>query len=139
MHKGQLFNSEVVQALSKMGHTDQIAIGDAGLPIPNAVQRIDLALTYGIPTFMQVFESLSKEMQIEKVILAQEVIAQNPTIHNKILKQLKKIKQTQQNSVEIVYVSHEELKQQTHHCKAVIRTGECTPYANIILQSGVIF
>lgn len=139
MHKGQLFNSEIVQALSKMGHTDQIAIGDAGLPIPNAVQRIDLALTYGIPTFMQVFESLSKEMQIEKVILAQEVIAQNPTIHNKILKQLKKIKQTQQNSVEIVYVSHEELKQQTHHCKAVIRTGECTPYANIILQSGVIF
>lgn len=139
MHKGQLFNSEIVQALSKMGHTDQIAIGDAGLPIPNAVQRIDLALTYGIPTFMQVFESLSKEMQIEKVILAQEVIAQNPTIHNKILKQLKKIKQSQQSNVEIVYVSHEELKQQTHHCKAVIRTGECTPYANIVLQSGVIF
>lgn len=139
MHKGQLFNSEIVQALSKMGHTDQIAIGDAGLPIPNAVQRIDLALTYGIPTFMQVFESLSKEMQIEKVILAQEVIAQNPTIHNKILKQLKKIKQSQESSVEIVYVSHEELKQQTYHCKAVIRTGECTPYANIILQSGVIF
>ena len=37
------------------------------------------------------------------------------------------------------FVPHTELKARTHDCKAVIRTGETTPYANIILQSGCIF
>ena len=41
--------------------------------------------------------------------------------------------------VEVEYVSHVGLKQMTRECKAVIRTGETTPYANIILQSGCIF
>ena len=41
--------------------------------------------------------------------------------------------------VEVQFVSHVELKEQTKTCKAVIRTGETTPYANIILQSGCIF
>ncbi|MBQ5866520.1 MAG: D-ribose pyranase, partial [Oscillospiraceae bacterium] len=42
-------------------------------------------------------------------------------------------------NVEVEYVTHVELKAQTHDCKAVIRTGETTPYANIILQAGCIF
>ena len=40
---------------------------------------------------------------------------------------------------EIEFVSHSELKKMTEDCKAVIRTGETTPYSNIILQSGCIF
>lgn len=139
MHKGQLFNSEIIKILSRMGHTDQIAIGDAGLPIANDISRIDLALTYGVPSFMQVFQTVSHDMQIEKVILAEEIIAHNPQIHEQILEQIKKIEQVQHNCIDILYLSHEQLKQQTHHCKAVIRTGECTPFANVILQSGVIF
>lgn len=139
MYKGQLLNSEILQILSKMGHSDQIAIGDAGLPIPNNIQRIDLALTYGIPSFMQVFESLSKDMQIEKVILAEEIIYRNPDLHRQVLKQIEKFEQLQKNTIETTYITHEMLKVQTHHCKAVIRTGECSPFANIILQSGVIF
>ncbi|OCG01210.1 D-ribose pyranase [Gilliamella sp. wkB112] len=139
MRKGQLFNSNICQILSKMGHTDQIAIGDAGLPIPDSTLRIDLALTYGIPSFMQVFESLSQDMQIEKVILASEIIDKNPAIHAQIVKRLKEIENIQKNSIDIIYLTHEQLKLQTQHCKAVIRTGECSPFANIILQSGVIF
>ena len=40
---------------------------------------------------------------------------------------------------EIQFVLHSDLKKMTKTCKAVIRTGETTPYANIILQSGCIF
>jgi D-ribose pyranase len=40
---------------------------------------------------------------------------------------------------EIQFVFHSDLKKMTKTCKAVIRTGETTPYANIILQSGCIF
>jgi D-ribose pyranase len=139
MYKSKLFNSEIIQVLSKMGHTDQIAIGDAGLPIPEQAKRIDLALTTGVPSFMQVLELVSGSMQIEKVILAEEILEYNPEIHKKISKQIKQIEKAQKNKIDILYVTHEMLKIQTQDCKAVIRTGECSPYANIILQSGVIF
>ena len=139
MYKSRLFNSEIIQILSKMGHTDQIAIGDAGLPIPENVKRIDLALTFGLPSFLQVFESVSESMQIEKVILAEEIFEHNPEIHKKILEQIQQVEKFQKNKIDITYITHEMLKIQTNKCKAVIRTGECSPYANIILQSGVIF
>lgn len=139
MYKSQLFNSEIIQVLSKMGHTDQIAIGDVGLPIASDIQRIDLAVTYGIPSFIQVFQAVSQEMQIEKVILAEEIIKKNCEMHKIILEQIRNLEKTQNKSIEIIYVSHEKLKLQTHYCKAVIRTGECSPFSNIILQSGVIF
>ena len=139
MYKSRLFNSEIIQILSKMGHTDQIAIGDAGLPIPENVKRIDLALTFGLPSFLQVFESVSESMQIEKVILAEEIFEHNPEIHKKILEQIQQVEKFQKNKIDITYITHEMLKIQTNECKAVIRTGECSPYANIILQSGVIF
>lgn len=139
MYKSRLFNSEIIQILSKMGHTDQIAIGDAGLPIPENVKRIDLALTFGLPSFLQVFESVSESMQIEKVILAKEIFEHNPEIHKKILEQIQQVEKFQKNKIDITYITHEMLKIQTNKCKAVIRTGECSPYANIVLQSGVIF
>lgn len=139
MHKGQLFNSQICQILSKMGHTDQIAIGDAGLPIPDSTFRIDLALTYGIPSFLQTFEIVSEDMQIEKILLAKEIIDSNRNIHEQILKRVKYLEEVQKKCIGIMYITHDMLKQQTQQCKAVIRTGECSPYANIILQSGVIF
>lgn len=139
MRKGQLFNANICQALAKLGHTDCIAIGDAGLPIPESTQRIDLALTYGIPSFIDTFKVITTDMQIEKVILADEIKLHNPTIHQQILARIKDVEQQQKNSIIIEYLAHEAFKGQTAACKAVIRTGECSPYANIILQSGVFF
>ena len=72
-------------------------------------------------------------MKIEKIVLAEEIKTQNPAV----LSQIEKLFEGQQ--VEVEYVPHTELKAQTHDCKAVIRTGETTPYANIILQAGCIF
>jgi D-ribose pyranase len=36
-------------------------------------------------------------------------------------------------------VTHEDLKARSHSARAVIRTGEFTPYANVILVAGVVF
>ena len=72
-------------------------------------------------------------MKIEKIILAEEIKVQNP----EVLQQIQSLFDGQ--TIEVEYVSHTELKAKTRDCKAVIRTGETTPYANIILQSGCIF
>ena len=131
MKKTKMINSEISYTISKMGHTDSLTIGDCGLPIPNEVNRIDLALKYGVPTFLETLDTVLEELCVEEIVIANEIIENNEIIHNEILKRFENIK--------ITYVSHEEFKNQTKESKAVVRTGECSPYANIILKSGVVF
>ena len=131
MRKGKLLNSVIVSSLSKLGHTDQLTIGDAGLPIPDTTKRIDLALVKGVPGFVETVKAVAEDMVIESVILAEEIKTENPDV----LAEMEKLF----GDIEIVFVSHEAFKKQTSVSKAVIRTGECSPYANIILQSGVNF
>ncbi len=131
MRKGNILNSEIISVLSKMGHTDKICIADAGLPIPDHVKRIDLSLIKGMPSFMDTLQTVLSDYECESYILAEEIEEYNTSIHHDI--------QTMLKGKKALYVNHEEFKMMLHDMKAVIRTGECTPYANIILESGVIF
>ncbi|MCT6517866.1 D-ribose pyranase [Proteus vulgaris] len=139
MKKGVLLNSPISSVISRLGHTDKITIADAGLPIPSSVERIDLALTQGIPDFMSVLQTITHEMQVEAVMLADEIKTINPSLFNEITSYLHLLEQEQKKPIQIISVSHETLKKQLTENKAVIRTGECTPYANIVLFSGVTF
>lgn len=133
MKRHGILNSDISRVLSYMGHTDCICIGDCGLPIPDETERIDLAVKFGVPTFMDVLKEVGNNMKIEKIVLAEEIKEHNPQVLAEITEYFKG------QDVEVEYVSHVGLKQMTRECKAVIRTGETTPYANIILQSGCIF
>ena len=139
MKKGVLLNSDVSAVIARLGHTDQLTLCDAGLPIPATTQRIDLALTQGVPTFMQVFAAVTQEMQVESAILAEEIVKQNPQLHETLLAELSALGQRQGNTINVRYISHQAFKAQTEHSRAVIRSGECSPYANVILCAGVTF
>lgn len=139
MKKGVLLHSDISSVISQLGHTDQIVIADAGLPIPATTARIDLALTHNVPGFLQVLDVVTAEMQVEAAILAQEIIEKNTTLHEALLKQLAQLEQHQGNTISLHYVSHEEFKKQSSQSRAIIRTGECSPYANVILCAGVTF
>lgn len=131
MRKTKLLNSQISSVISEMGHTDSLAIGDCGLPIPKDVKRIDLAIIKNLPTFIDTLKAVLLELEIEEVILATET----EKISNDLYKEIKK----EIGDVKVTFVSHEKLKENLKECKAVIRTGEQTPYANIILKSGVVF
>ncbi|WP_027626791.1 D-ribose pyranase [Clostridium lundense] len=131
MKKIGILNSNISSVISKMGHTDSLAIGDCGLPIPEETERIDLALIKGIPTFMDTLKAVLMELKVEEVQIATETMEVSPILYKEIEKELGNIK--------ITFISHEELKNRLKNCKAVIRTGEQTPYANVILKSGVVF
>lgn len=133
MKRHGILNGDISRVLSYLGHTDCIAIGDCGLPIPDQVERIDLALAFGEPGFLRTLELVLQDMKVEKIILAEEIKQQNPVV----LKGVQALFAGQ--GVEVEFVPHTELKAKTEDCKAVIRTGETTPYANIILQAGCIF
>ena len=135
MKRQGILNSDISRVLGYMGHTDQICIGDCGLPIPEETERIDLAVRFGRPSFMGVLREGAADMKVEKIILAEEIKTRNPAVE----KEIEQLFAETGAACETVYVPHTELKEMTKHCKAVIRTGEITPYANIILQSGCIF
>ncbi|WHY01137.1 D-ribose pyranase [Neobacillus sp. DY30] len=131
MKRYGILNSHISKVLADFGHTDYIVIADAGLPIPEGVKKIDLAVKTGMPSFIDVVNAVEEDMVIEKVMIASEIEEGNPK-HADYLKEKFADKEIEQ-------VSHEEFKQLTKQAKAVIRTGEITPYANCILQSGVFF
>lgn len=129
MKKTKMINSELSYVISQMGHTDSLTIGDCDLPIPSQTKRIDLALTLNVPTFIQTLDVILEELCVEEAIIATEIKEINPEVYKAIKKRVSNLQE----------VSHEEFKVLTKDSKAVVRTGECSPYANIILKSGVVF
>jgi D-ribose pyranase len=51
MKRYGILNSHISKVLANLGHTDFIVIADAGLPIPDGVKKIDLAVKTGMPSF----------------------------------------------------------------------------------------
>ena len=131
MKKYGALNSEIDKLLADLGHTDQLTIGDLGLPVPTGVKKIDLALKLGSPSFEEVLLVMQQEMAVEAIVLADEIKTENA-------EQWQLIQKTFPN-VPIRFVPHEAFKEETKESKAIIRTGEATPYSNIILQAAVIF
>lgn len=130
MKKSPLLNIALSQLVASLGHGDMVVIGDAGLPVPPGVPLIDLAVTRGIPAFMDTLNAVLAEMQVEYHIVADELPGRSPdmAIHIDALSLPGKRS-----------VSHDELKRLSRTARAIVRTGEFTPYSNIILVAGVVF
>ncbi len=118
--------------IATMGHTDRLVVCDSGLPIPPGAEVVQLALTKNIPRFIDTVQALLQEMQVEGAIVATEMADRS----TELLKELQRLLP----GVKIQFVPHEEFKKLTcNGTKGFVRTGECTPYANVILISGVTF
>ena len=126
-----ILNQPVSSVVAGLGHTDTLVIADAGLPIPPQTQRIDLALAEGIPSFLDTLRVVLTEMEAERAIVAEDMLDVSPQVYEAIKEML--------GDVPIGTVTHLILKERTRSARAVIRTGEFTPYANVILTAGVVF
>lgn len=132
MKKGKLLHGEISRLIAEMGHTDTLLIGDAGMPVPEGVQLIDLALMEGEVPFLKAVEAVLSELQVEAAFIAEEMEEISPQMQSELMKKF-------DDHVEWEVLTHEALKEKSKHCRAVIRTGEFTPYSNVILQAGVVF
>ena len=139
MKKTTLLNAPVSNLVAKLGHGNSVCIGDAGLPVPKTVERIDLAVSSGVPSLLAVFNAVASEMFIERIIIAQELRDQQPQLMDNLLIAIRLLEADQKSSIAINIIEHEVFKLKMDHCHASIRTGECTPFANIILYAGVPF
>lgn len=129
-HRGVL-HPGLARTLSELGHGERIALADAGLPIPATTPRIDLAFAPGQPPLLQVLDAVLSELHVEAYVVAEESRVQAPWLLEALAQRLP--------DAELIVVSHEELKVAAGHARAVVRSGEFRPYANVLLQSGVNF
>ena len=131
MRADGLIHPQLVRVLAELGHGDQICLADAGLPIAGGVERIDLAYRFGSPPFLDVLAALAGELVIEEVTVAVEAASHCPEIVAALGEAFP--------DADRRTTPHEAFKAETCEVRAVIRTGETTPYANAILRSGVPF
>ena len=125
-------NRDVSRVLARMGHTDSLVIADCGLPVPDGVECIDVSLSLGEPAFLRVLETVLADFKVERAVFATEALQHNAAV-------AARASSLSGEEVQVDFVAPETLKNLTRRARAVIRTGEATPYANVVLYSGVIF
>jgi D-ribose pyranase len=131
MKRDGILNGELARIIASIGHGQTVLIADAGMPCPAGVSLIDLAVTLGLPGFVDVVRAVVGEMAVEQFTVADELV----TSQHAVLDDLRGLLP----SVAELSVSHETLKELSGKVVAFVRTGEATPYANILLHSGVVF
>ena len=131
MKKTPLLHRGLSQLVAGLGHGDLVVIADAGLPVPEGTPCIDLALTRGVPSFDQVLQAVLSEMQVERIALADEALQRSPAFVALAGERLQ--------GVPVEHVPHDELKRRSATARAIVRSGEFTPYANLLLYAGVVF
>ena len=131
MKRGLLLHAELSALVASLGHGDRLVIADAGLPVPRGTRCIDLAVGPGVPSAKAVLQAIASEMQVERVVLAEELRSRSP--------QVLELVQDHLPAVAVEWCSHDQFKLDCAAARAVVRTGEFTPYCNLMLVSGVVF
>ncbi|UNX54231.1 D-ribose pyranase [Georgenia sp. TF02-10] len=129
MKRRGILNDALSGHLARLGHTDTVVVADCGLPRPAGVPVVDLALTFGVPSFAEVVDALATEIVVESAAVARETAENNPAARDLLLGHFGEPR----------WLTHQELKEESAHAALFVRTGEASPYANAILTCGVPF
>jgi len=127
MKKDGLLHPELLAAIAELGHRDEFVVCDAGMSIPTQARRIDLAYRPGAPAFLDVLGAIAGDVVIEQAIVAAETAPELAAAIERLF------------GCPVERISHEELKTRARTSRFTVRTGEFTPYANVLLIAGVAF
>lgn len=127
MRADGLWHPRLLEIITAAGHTDLVVVSDAGLPVPPGVERIDLGWRAGEPRFVPVLRAVLDELVVEYAWIAKQ-LTDRETIAG--------IEEALPGFAPEA-VDHLDFKALTATARVVVRTGEVTPYANIILRAGV--
>lgn len=128
-----IIHPQLSRVIAECGHTDAIVVADAGLPIPLGVERVDLAYRAGTPAFLDILDSVLAEFIVERAVISEEITSNSPEMLAEIRERLQAV------GVIVEAVPHVDFKVLTRDARAIVRTGEYTPFSNVILYSGAPF
>jgi len=134
MHRtSQILNGRLAAVVATLRYGEEIVVADAGLPLPQGVEILDLALRPGLPRVLDVIDLLRSELVLSEVRIAAEMSHANASVRSQILERFA-------DTELVVEVDHVEgVEARLPHAKLVIQTGETTPYGNVVLVGGLDF
>lgn len=128
MKRSGIINAPLAGAIARLGHTDLVVIGDAGLPIPPHVPVVDLAVIYGLPRFTDVLDAFLGDVVAEHAWVSREADdwPAGAWVDDRL-------------GFAAERLDHGDLKALVGDCRLAIRTGEDTAFSNVVLRCGVPF
>lgn len=127
-----ILHAELSRVVAAMGHGELLVIADAGLPVPEGVPLIDLAVGPGVPGVLETVRTVLCELVVETGFANAEALDAAPEA-------ARALNELWPPGVALERIDHEALKTFSTRAKAIVRTGEFTPYANVVLVAGVPF
>jgi D-ribose pyranase len=129
VRSGGLWHPRLAAVIAGMGHTETLVVADPGLPVPRGVETVDLVWARNEPRLLPVLEVVRAELVVEEAVIAEELTDEA----------LREGVRGVMEGIAVKTTSHEDLKTRCQAAKVIIRTGEATPYANVLLRAGVPF
>ena len=123
-----ILNPRVLELLARIRHTNHLVIADWAFPYWKEIEVVDLALTTGIPTVLEVFDLIKPNFKIGEIWQAEEFVASNPAA---VVEQFN----TSFGDLKVTREPHLDFKKRVPDAIGLIRTGDPTLYGNIILES----
>lgn len=128
MLQSGILNPHVLQLIARIRHTNTLVIADWAFPYWPQIESVDISLTQGIPTVLDVLDLLTPVFKIGRIWQAEQFVSSNPQERvDRFAKSFGNIPLTRE--------PHVDFKKRVPQAIGLIRTGDATPYGNIILES----
>ena len=128
MIKTGILNPQLNDLLSRVRHTNTLVIADRGFPFWPMIETVDISLVDDLPTVLQVLAAIRSNFVIGKAWMAREFLKHNDG----------KTRATFAGAlrgIELKHEPHVQFKRRVPDAIGLIRTGDTTQYANLILES----
>lgn len=128
MLQSGILNPALLELIARVRHTNTLVIADRGFPFWPEIETVDISLVADVPTVLQVVDALRSNFSIGQVYAAAEFLTRNDPNRQADLRR-------QFEGIPIHFEPHVQFKQRVPRAIGLIRTGDSTPYANLILES----
>jgi D-ribose pyranase len=128
MLKTGILNPHINSLLARVRHTNTIVLADRGFPFWPQVETIDISLVDNVPTIPDLLRAIQQNFVIGNIWMAEEFRHHNTSQTHADIVLLT-------HPTPITWEPHDTFKLRVPAAIGLIRTGDTTQYANMILQS----
>ncbi|HTX22159.1 MAG TPA: RbsD/FucU domain-containing protein [Candidatus Aquilonibacter sp.] len=124
-----ILNPRLLSLLAHVRHTNALVIADRGFPFWPMIETVDVSLVDGVPTVLQALAAVRANGSYNQAYMAREFQKNNSAATRAAFaKGLA--------GIPTKFEPHVAFKKRVPHAIGLIRTGDTTQYANMILISG---
>lgn len=128
MLKTGILNPQLNSLLARVRHTNTLVIADRGFPFWPGIETVDVSVVDDLPNVLQILRAVRANFVVGAAWMAEEFRGANDAnVQAEFAKTL--------DGVKLVYEPHATFKKRVPGAIGLIRTGDTTQYANIILES----